>query len=163
MNSGAATKGGAIQAIYGYGPLGAPIRYWPQGVPRLWSHVGVVAPAQVDFDEPPMVWEARMGHKFGPTPIDEFRERYSRTRVVTYFVPDLEAAIAWLHAHYGMDYGFWTVAGIALGLTGGEARKDTCSEALENCLAAGGLDRWRGDLHRVTPNQSYHNTCGVVA
>ena len=51
---------------------------------------------------------------------------------------------------------------VALGLRHGESLADQCREALESCLAAGGLQRWRGDLHRVTPNASYHNLSGVI-
>lgn len=151
-----------LRAIYARSTLGAPITYWPQGVPCLWSHVGVIEPSDKGLDEPVWVWEARIGRKFGPTAIDKFRQRYTATEVVTYDVPDVNAAVNWLECHRGMPYGFGTVIGIALGLKHGEAYADTCSEALENALSAGGLKRWRGDLHRVTPNQSYHNLAGVA-
>ena len=142
--------------------LGAPIRFWPDGVPARWSHVGILVPAQEGDDAYPWVWVARIGRKFGPVQWPAFTRRYDGYEVVAYDVPDLASGLAWLEANRGKPYGVLTVLARALGLSHGEDRADHCSEAAETFLAACGLRRWRGDLHRVSPNQSYHNTCGVA-
>jgi hypothetical protein len=141
--------------IYARSRLGFPIRYFPEGVPKLWSHVGVYIP------EKAQVWEARMGHRFGPTPLIEFMDRYRHMEIVNFEVPDLNSGMCWLEENRGKPYGMLTVIGMALGLANGENSGDHCSEAAENFLHACGLRRWRSDLHRISPNRSHHNIGGV--
>lgn len=142
--------------IYTRSWRGFPIRYWPEGVPNHWSHVGVHLPDKAE------VWEARMGHRFGPTHFKAFLDRYSEFKVVRFGVPDLGKGLQWLEENHGKPYGTLTIVSRIIGLKHGQNSADHCSEAAETFLEACGLKRWRGDLHRVSPNQSFHNLHGVI-
>lgn len=134
------------------------VRYTGATGRARWSHVGVLIDGQV--------WEARVGHTLGPTPLESFLERHSTTQIVRYRVPNPLAGEAWLEERAGAPYAYWSALTLwfkNFGLSESQNDADHCSEVAENYLQACGLRRWRDGLHRIHPNDTFNNLRGVVA
>ncbi len=137
------------------------IRQWPDSAPARWSHAGIVVVGADGLDE---VWHATWPTGFHRLSWREFVDRYPAHQVVEYTVAasPLEQW-SWCAHRQGLRYATGTVLGRMLGLRSSEQRADMCSEVAENFLAAMGcVPRWRGAMHLVTPNASFHNLAGVI-
>ena len=153
--------------IYGYsGLFGAPIKYWPErGIPKRWSHQGIVLDDPDRRDElPPLVWHATWPQGFHCVTLVKFARRYPKFEIVQFGVrASFEEQRAWCEQRDGMPYALGTLIGMALGLSSPQALADHCSESCENALrdwdVVGG-PRWTEPHHRVSPNASHHNRIG---
>ena len=145
-------------------PGGWLIRRWPDSAPAEWSHAGILIPRDPDLELSAMVWHATFPKGFHGVTLDEFLDRYKHTASVDYEVRmPASFQYAWCAAREGQRYAVGTVLGRLFGLRKSQDKKDHCSEVVENFLAdCGAPRRWRGAHHLVTPNASYHNTCGVM-
>lgn len=144
-----------VRVVYARGrsPASHLIRLFPDSAPARWSHAGVVIGDHV--------FEARFPHGAVMTPREKFNERYTEIEEVVFGVPDSGQGMLWLMNVLGRPYATGTVIGMAFGLRMSN-KGDHCIEIVENFLAECGLRRWRGDLHLIKPNASYHNTAGVL-
>lgn len=150
---------GVVTALYArsHTLTGLLIRNKDDGVPRRWSHVGVLVPNRQTLMLE--VIEARFIGGVQVTPVHAFLRRYRTVEPVHYEVPDYQAAMRQARHLVGTRYAWETVAGRAVGLHI-DSPGVQCMEYLERVLQAGGLQRWVTGLHGISPNQGFNNACG---
>lgn len=147
----------AIRVIYvrGHTLAGLAIRHHDDGTARRWSHCGIV--------DGRMIWHSTWPGGVRCEYEGTFVERYTAAAWVDYQVSDEGRRIAmdWLRSMERTPYPLATVLGRIVGLHIDEPGMQ-CTELVESTLAWAGLQRWRGQLHLITPNMSFANRCGGV-
>lgn len=151
---------------YSSTPGGWLIRHWPDSAPALWSHCGILLPAEPELGLPATVWHSTVTKGFRAEPADAFARRYKRHALRRFAVlQPAEFQRTWCEGDPDVSRGYalWTVVGRALGLRSSQRKGDHCAEVCENFLLAMGCTRrWEGDHHMTTPNVSWHNRAGVI-
>lgn len=89
------------------------------------------------------------------TPLEDFLQAYSTTTIVRIACPDDKAAEAFLEAQISKPYDFTALLGIFFHRNWQEDDSWFCSELVEAALTAGGCKRFRSDIHRITPHESW--------
>ncbi len=114
----------------------------------VWSHNGIVMPNG-------KVIEARWPHGVVETDISEFIARSSHHLTRRIFCPVPRRAYEFAREQLGKPYD--TIGVIGLGLRREWNRPDAwwCSELVEAAIEAGGNQRFRHDVRRVTPQHSW--------
>lgn len=135
---------------------GEIIRMFDNGVSHHWSHGAVLLPGHQE------VIDSRALHGVQRRDHQEFHLQYSRSRLVSFEVPNAAAGYLWLAQQVGKSYDYLAVLGRLARRGWQDDSRWHCWELVEGFLAASGLHRWRDQPQRITPNMGYSNLCGVA-
>lgn len=114
-----------------------------------WSHCAIVTPDDT-------VIESRaLAGGVVERPLNDAIYDASRHAFSDIAAPDDAAGIAWARTQIGKPYDWAAVTGIALRRKWHHELAWFCSELVEAALSAAGLQRFRSDLWRVTPGDSW--------
>lgn len=117
-----------------------------------WSHCGIVMPGGKT------VIEASAKYGVVETPIEKFT-RYGKYAIQDVPVPDEDAVYRAAEAELGKRYDWLGVSGLALVRDWEDPERWFCSELVQSCKIAGGLQDLRYCPRRITPrdlwNQPY--------
>lgn len=113
-----------------------------------WSHVAVVDGSDVI--------ESTLQHGgVKRRPLFEFLDEYRHFEFAEWSLPDEPAAMAFLQAQLGKPYDWTALLGFALRRDWAEDDAWFCNELAEAAAVAGGRQRFRGALSRITPGVSW--------
>jgi hypothetical protein len=120
-------------------------QWWDQ-----WCHCGIIMPDNT-------VINAQAFKGVTREPLDQFLKRYSAYQIVTCNVPSALATYKYAESQIGSGYDYGALVAFITGKLGIRASSDKhqCVGLVERSLAAGGRHRFRTDLNKVTPYQSY--------
>lgn len=114
-----------------------------------WSHAGVLDPVTNE------VIEASAARGVVATPYDEFIAKSSASDMVWIDCPDDSKAIEYARAQIGKPYDWGGVFGIIAREPWASDNRWFCFELIEAALMAGGRQRFRKNIHRITGHLSY--------
>lgn len=113
-----------------------------------WSHVGVC------LDDNTVV-DTTLFNGVKKWPMDTFLKRYPRYEYVEVHLPDSEAAKQFLENQIGKGYDWKAVLGFLFRRKWNIEDSWFCSELAEATCSRGGRQRFRDEVHRITPHQSW--------
>ena len=117
------------------------------GTMSHWSHVGIL----ID-DE---VYDTTLGTGVSKQSLKSFQNRYPVTEILEIQVPDEDSAIKFLMQQMGKPYDWTALFGMVLQRNWQKDDSWFCSELVEAVLKAGGKQRFRDSVSRITPQQTW--------
>lgn len=134
---------------------GEIIRMFDNGVSHRWSHGAIVLPSMV------YVVDSRAFHGVQQRALDDFAQGYPVFNALDFEVPDPETGYAWLDQQVGKGYDYLAILGRLARRGWQEDSRWHCWELVEAFLSACGLQRWRDEPQRITPNMGWSNLYGA--
>lgn len=113
-----------------------------------WSHVAVLVDGFSVIDSTAKYGGVRITSK-------EFFKSTHEFEVYDIELPDEEAAITFLFSQIGKKYDWTSIFGMIFQRNWQEDDKWFCSELLEAACVKGGKQRFRDEVYRITPHQSW--------
>lgn len=113
-----------------------------------WSHCGLLMPDTT-------VIEARAFYGVVRNPAEDFTGRATKWAARNIEVPNPEAAYAWIARQVGKGYDYGAVLANLLREDGQSPERFDCSELVESAILAGGRERFRCALWKLSPNQIF--------
>lgn len=113
-----------------------------------WSHVGLLFPDG-------KVLDVTLSTGVRLTQKEEFLKGYSKTSTWNVEVADESATRLFAEKQVGKSYDLSGIFGLIFQRKWQEDDSWFCSELVEASLQAGGLKRFRDEVYRITPQQSW--------
>jgi uncharacterized protein YycO len=80
---------------------------------------------------------------------------HTQNTIISVKLPNEEAAVDFAYKQVGKKYDYTAILGMLMRRDWKEDDDWFCSELVEAILAAGGRQRFRDAIHRITPHQSW--------
>lgn len=115
-----------------------------------FSHVALMLSSEYIVD-------ATFKHGVKISTTEEFLKQYplSRQTIVDIDIPNSSDTIGFILKQLGKPYDWTAIVGIVTQRNWQEDDSWFCSELIEAAIKSGGLDRFREDVSRVTPNMCW--------
>lgn len=113
-----------------------------------WSHAALLLPNGLVID-------TTLTTGVRSIPVMAWIRDYPTHQVIDIDVPDEEQTISFAMAQLRKPYDWTAIFGILLRRNWQEPDAWFCSELVEAALAAGGRQRFRDDVSRITPHQTW--------
>jgi hypothetical protein len=120
----------------------------------IWSHCGIVVPDPERNGELVVV-EALMFKGVVKTPIEEWKNRYPFYDFVAIECPRPEAGVKFALDQVGSGYDYLGMIGAPWRTDWDDPHRWYCSELLEACVKAAGLQRFRNGKRGIRPMETF--------
>ena len=117
------------------------------GTMSKWSHVGIA------FGD--VVFDTMLKTGVNIQSLTEFKSKHTHIEEIEIDIPDESAAYDFALAQIGKKYDWTALVGMVIQRNWQETDSWFCSELVEAIIKAGGKQRFRSDVSRITPHQTW--------